>query len=113
MVATPWGDSADLHSMKLSPGPAASAREVAANQRRRLLAAMVASVAANGYAETGVADLSEISGVSPRSFYQQFEGKRECFIAALEGVLALAVERTLAAPRGKDWREEARNRVVA
>lgn len=113
MVTTPWGDSDELRSMKLPPGPASSAGEVAASQRRRLLAAMVASVAERGYEATGVADLSEISGVSPRSFYQQFEGKRECFLAALEGVLALAVESTLAAPPGGDWKEEGRNRIVA
>ena len=72
MVVTPWGNSESLRSMKLPPGPAHSAQEVTANQRRRLLAAIVASVAAQGYAETGVADLSELSGVSPRSFYQHF-----------------------------------------
>src|SRR5690242_20562594 len=100
MTATPWGDSDELRSMKLPPGPAGSPRDVAENQRRRLLAAMVASTATWGYEETGIANLAEISGVSPRSFYQHFEGKRECFAAALEGSLALAVERTLAAPSG-------------
>lgn len=99
--------------MKLLPGPAGSPRDVAGNQRRRLLAAMVASCATRGYEETGVADLAEISGVSPRSFYQHFESKRGCFAAALEGSLTLAVERTLAAPAAEDWRKEGRNRIVA
>lgn len=113
MVITPWGDSDQLRSMKLPPGPASSAAEVAENQRRRLLAAMVASVATSGYEETGVADLAEVSGVSPRSFYQHFESKEACFLAALEKVLSLAVEDTLAAPAGSDWREEARGRILA
>lgn len=99
--------------MKLQPGPGHSDEDVADNQRRRLLAAMVASCATRGYGETGVADLAEISGVSPRSFYQHFESKRACFTAALEGSLALAVERTLAAPAGGDWREVGRNRIIA
>ena len=113
MVVTPWGDSEDLRLQKLAPGPGSSSREVAENQRRRLLGAMVASVAERGYEETGVAELSEIAGVSPRSFYQHFEAKRDCFLAALEAVLAVAVERIQDAPAGADWREEGRNRIVA
>lgn len=113
MTVTPWGDSEQLRSMKLPPGPAGSPEQVAENQRRRLLAAMVASIAKAGYEETSVADLAEISGVSPRSFYQHFESKEDCLLAALEGTLSLAVENTLNAPAGVDWREEARNRVVA
>lgn len=113
MVATPWGNSDDLRSMKLPPGPATSGAEVAANQRGRLLAATVACVARAGYEETSVADLADISGVSPRSFYHHFASKEECFLAALDGVIGLAVERTLSAPPGADWREEARGRIVA
>jgi AcrR family transcriptional regulator len=113
MVVTPWGNSENLRSMKLPPGPAGKPREVAENQRHRLLAAMVASIAVRGYEETGVADLAEISGVSPRSFYQHFESKEDCLLAALEGALSLAVERTLAAPPAADWREEGRNRILA
>lgn len=113
MIATPWGDSADLRSSRLPPGPASSPREVAANQRRRLLGAMVAGVAEKGYEATGVADLSEISGVSPRSFYQLFASKQECFLATLEEVIALFVGRTLEAVPAPTWQEEARARVVA
>lgn len=113
MIATPWGNSEDLRGLKLPPGPGSSAEAVADNQRRRLLAAMVASCATKGYEETGVADLAAIAGVSPRSFYQHFEGKHDCFLAALEEVLGLAVERVLEAPAGRDWREEGRNRIAA
>ncbi|TMK57353.1 MAG: TetR/AcrR family transcriptional regulator [Actinobacteria bacterium] len=113
MTVTPWGDSEHLRSMKLPPGPAHSPQKVAENQRNRLLAAMVASTAARGYEETGVADLAEISGVSPRSFYQHFESKEACLLAALEEILSLAVESTLTATEGGDWREEGHNRIVA
>src|SRR5690348_7601622 len=109
MVITPWGDSDRLRAMKLPPGPAGAGREVAGNQRRRLLAAMVASIAERGYEETGVADLAEISGVSPRSFYQHFASKEDCFLAAVDGALSLLVERILAAPPAADWREDGRN----
>lgn len=102
-----------MRSMKLPPGPASSPRKVAENQRQRLLAAMVASIAQAGYEETGVADLAALSGVSPRSFYQHFESKEACFLAALEGTISLAVESTLTASAGGDWREEVGNRIVA
>jgi AcrR family transcriptional regulator len=113
MVATPWGNKDELKAQKLPPGPAMVAEEVAESQRRRLFGAMVASVAEKGYEGTGVADLSEISGVSPRSFYQLFEGKQDCFVATLGAVLSLFVARTMEAPRDEDWREEARTRMVA
>lgn len=113
MVVTPWGNSEDLCRQKLSPGPGNAPEEVAENQRRRLLGAMVASVAEKGYEQTGVADLSEISGVSPRSFYQHFESKQDCFLAALEGVVAYALDRILDSPAAGDWRQEGRDRILA
>jgi AcrR family transcriptional regulator len=113
MVETPWGNADELRQQKLAPGPGSSAREVGENQRRRLLGAMAASVAEKGYEETGVADLAEISGVSPRSFYQLFDSKLDCFLAALKGSLTLAVEQIMAVPSGSDWRTEGRNRIEA
>jgi TetR/AcrR family transcriptional regulator len=113
MIETPWGNVDDLRKQKLAPGPGSSGREVGESQRRRLLGAMVASVAEKGYEETAVADLAEMSGVSPRSFYQLFESKQDCFLAAVKGSAALAVERIMSAPSGSDWREEGRNRIDA
>lgn len=113
MVTTPWGDSDQLRSTKLPPGPANSAREVGENQRQRLLGAMVASVAAKGYEDTGVAGLAEIAGVSPRSFYQLFESKRDCFLAALRETLTFALEGILAEASATEWRKEGRSRIEA
>lgn len=113
MVETPWGDADALRAQKLAPGPGGSAAEVAESQRRRLLAAMIASVAERGYEETGVADLAGISGVSPRSFYQHFESKHDCFLAAVEGALALAEDRILGTSKDSDWKREVRSRMLA
>lgn len=88
MVETPWGDSESLRERRLPPGPGKSPEEVHANQRERLFGAMVASVAARGYAATRVADLVEISGVSSRSFYGLFPDKEACFLATLDALLS-------------------------
>ncbi len=48
MVATPWGDSDLLRDRMLRPGPGTPREEVVGNQRERLFAAMVASVAETG-----------------------------------------------------------------
>jgi AcrR family transcriptional regulator len=92
-MRTPWGDSRQLRELRLPPGRSSSPRHVAESQRRRLFAASVAAVAENGYDKTSVADLVEISGVSRASFYRLFSDKRDCFEAALEEVLRLAVAR--------------------
>ena len=41
-----------------------------------------------GYVATSVAQIITRAGVSRETFYQQFESKQDCFIAALEGVIA-------------------------
>lgn len=93
MVRTPWGTSDELRERRLAPGPGTSRDEVARNQRERLLGAMVAAATGKGYAETSVADLLELSGVSRRAFYELFADKEACFLATLDEILrgAMAV----------------------
>jgi AcrR family transcriptional regulator len=88
MVLTPWGDSSSLREEMLSPGPSNSAAAVAGNQRRRLFAALVASISEKGYENTRISDLVEISGVSLRSFYDLFADKDACLMAALEALVS-------------------------
>jgi AcrR family transcriptional regulator len=54
-------------------------------QRERMLEAVVVAVAEKGYADTTVADVVGRAGVSRRTFYEQFEDKLDCFLAAYEG----------------------------
>jgi AcrR family transcriptional regulator len=97
---------------RLPSGRHGLAREVvAASQRTRLIDAMAQMVAEKGYPATTVADVVERAGVSRRTFYEQFDDKEACFLAAydagLEAVLRRigeAVEVNPAAP----WRERAR-----
>src|SRR6476661_8512319 len=93
MVRTPWGDAAQLREKKLRPGRGTPREEAERNQRERLFAAMVATVAEKGYEATTVADLVELSGVSRSAFYRHFEDKKECFLTAAEAL----IEPTLAA----------------
>jgi AcrR family transcriptional regulator len=64
---------------------------VAADQRRRLLAALPEAVAENGFDGMTVEDIVKLAQVRRNSFYEQFADKRECFAAAYE----IAQERLL------------------
>lgn len=67
----------------LPRGPHKLSREaVAESQRQRLLQAMTEAVAEKNYANTAVADVLSRAGVSRATFYQQFTGKEDCFLAA-------------------------------
>ena len=87
MTKTPWGDAASLRERKLRPGRGTPRDEAEKNQRERLFAAIVATVAEKGYEATTVADLVELSGVSRSAFYKHFEDKQACFLAAVEGMV--------------------------
>jgi AcrR family transcriptional regulator len=93
MVRTPWGDAALLRERKLRPGRGTPREEAERNQRERLFAAMVATVAAKGYEATTVADLVKLSGVSRSAFYKHFEDKQACFLAAVEAMVEPALKK--------------------
>jgi AcrR family transcriptional regulator len=54
------------------------------SQRWRLLEAMSKRVGELGYAETSVAEVIAAAGVSRKSFYEHFESKEACFLAAYD-----------------------------
>lgn len=87
MVRTPWGDSDRLGERRLPPGRGAPRQAVRENQRQRLLAALVGTVAEKGYEATRVEDLVALSGVSRKTFYQHFDGKQDCFAAVLTALM--------------------------
>ena len=59
---------------------------LAHNQRERLIAAVVVTVAEHGYNETTIAQITDAASVSRRTFYEHFEGREECFLAAYEAL---------------------------
>jgi AcrR family transcriptional regulator len=60
--------------------------QIAESQRERLLAAIAQEVAAKGYRQTTITDVVKLASVSTRDFYELFDGKEECFLAAFEAV---------------------------
>lgn len=73
----------------LPPGRHGFSREqVAAHQRERLIAGLAAAVAEHGYGAVTIGHITRAAKVSRRAFYQQFESKEECFLAAFEVVVA-------------------------
>ncbi|HVY95362.1 MAG TPA: TetR/AcrR family transcriptional regulator [Solirubrobacterales bacterium] len=87
MVQTPWGDAGQLRERKLRPGRGTPREEAERNQRERLFAAMVATVAEKGYEATTVADVVALSGVSRSAFYRHYDDKQACFLAAVEAMV--------------------------
>ena len=54
--------------------------------RARLLEGLSASITEKGYAATTIADIVRHARVSKRTFYEHFEDKQACFLAAYEAV---------------------------
>lgn len=63
-----------------------SREQIAESQRERLLAAIAQEVAAKGYRQTTITDVVKLASVSTRDFYELFEGKEECFLAAFDAL---------------------------
>ena len=61
--------------------------QVAELQRARLLTAMVQEVSERGAANVSVGHVVGRSGVSRRTFYEIFDGREECFLAAFDEAL--------------------------
>jgi AcrR family transcriptional regulator len=76
----------------LRPGRGTPREEAEKNQRERLFAAMVATVAEKGYEATTVADIVRLSGVSRSAFYRHFTDKEECFLTAAEALVTPTME---------------------
>lgn len=60
--------------------------QIADSQRERLLAAIAQQVAAKGYRATTITEIVKLASVSTRDFYELFDGKEDCFLAAFDAV---------------------------
>src|SRR3954469_9338582 len=79
-----------MRSPALPRGRHAAPREVVrSSQRGRMLAAMAGAVAEKGYGAVAVADVIARAGVSRKTFYEHFENKEECFLAAYDAGVEL------------------------
>ena len=78
-------------------------------QRARLLEAMVQAVAEKGYEAATVADAVRLARVTRGTFYELFESKEACLLAAYKVGYEVLEERIGTAIRGaEDWRAELR-----
>ncbi len=89
-----------------------SPAEVAADQRRRLLAALPAAFAEHGYDGPAVEELVRRSHVSRRTFYDLFEGKEEALFACHREALA-AFDATVREACVGEWPQRVRSALVA
>ena len=70
---------------------------VSRSQRDRLLEAAVRVVAAKGYGAMTIGDLTKEAGVSRTTFYELFEDKEACFLAAYDNAVDVLVRRVTSA----------------
>jgi AcrR family transcriptional regulator len=77
---------------------------VAASQRARLLEAVGRAVAEKGYAAATIDDIVRGAGVSKKTFYEHFNDKLGCFLAAYEAASDELYEHVRAAQdSSEDW----------
>lgn len=89
---------------------------VRAIQRERLLAAMLETVNELGYRALTVQDVLSRAGVSRPTFYEQFEDKEDCFLAAFDTSAERLREHLEAAVDGDEkhgWRPRLRRGLEA
>jgi AcrR family transcriptional regulator len=70
---------------------------VAVHKRRRMMDAIAELTAERGYEATKIADVVRGAGVARKTLYDNFEGKEDLFLAAIDSSLAEARERVEAA----------------
>lgn len=89
---------------------------VRTHQRQRLLEAAAAALAEQGYGRLTAARVTELAGVSSRTFYQHFEDLWACLLAAYEseaGHLCSEIEGACAAMAEDDRSGRARSGIGA
>ncbi len=105
----------DLRLWRLPRGRHGLPRElVERSQRERLLAAVVRVSATKGYEATSVADILEEAGVGRESFYELFNDKRACMVAARQLLIEDLAEAIAVAYSGPGpWVDRVREALAA
>jgi AcrR family transcriptional regulator len=84
---------------------------VTESQRSRIHQAMIEVVSQRGYPETRVVDVIGVAGVSRKTFYELFDSKEDCFLAAYDvllGNLLGDAGRAFEGSPGAPWAERIR-----
>ena len=88
------------------------ADQVRASQRERLLRAMVESVAGQGYERTTVPAVVAAARVSRNAFYELFDDKAECFLAACDESGQELLGELMELASEPDWLQALRRGIV-
>jgi AcrR family transcriptional regulator len=81
-----------------------SREQILDSQRERLLAAVAREVAGRGYRATTITEVVRAASVSTRDFYELFDGKEDCFLAAFDAIRDHVAELiATAASSESDW----------
>jgi AcrR family transcriptional regulator len=87
---------------------------VARSQRDRLLEATLTVAAEKGFATVTVADLTGEAGISRTTFYELFDDKEACFLAAYDAALDILARRISVAHEAPErWPDRVRAGLVA
>src|SRR4029077_7682009 len=79
------------------------------NQRQRLVGAMIELCAKAGYQGVSIAQVSSKAGVSSATFYEQFEGKEDCLMAAYRAARARVFKQMQPVSTSGGWAAAARD----
>jgi AcrR family transcriptional regulator len=123
-AAAPSGLTAGSNGIGAEPPfgdtPEGAGGQVSEIQRARILAAMVDVVAERGAANVTVARVVARSGVSRRTFYELFNDREDCFLAAFDDVVERIAREVVPAyeqpgrtQRAHSWREKIRAGLTA
>ncbi len=94
--------------------PRDGGEQLADIQRARIVLAMVDVAAERGVGSATVARVVACSGVSRRTFYEHFEDREECFLAAFDHSVERIAATIVPAYRGPgSWRERVRAALTA
>lgn len=82
-------------------------QQILDSQRERLLAAMAREVAAHGYRGVTITAVVKLASVSTRDFYELFDSKEACFLAAFDAVRDHLEELVVSASTDQpDWPQQ-------
>jgi AcrR family transcriptional regulator len=115
MSSTGRADSNGLASTRVTPARGGRGVEgVVEIQRARLLAAITDVVCERGVASVSVAHVVERAGISRRTFYELFEDRDECFLAAFDdGVVRVSRQVLDSYDPDAKWSERIRDALTA
>lgn len=111
---TSWEDSdtvsfvASNSTTRPLPGQQSLPREfLLQHQRARIIAALAEEAAEKGFGAVTVADIVKRAGIARKTFYENFSSKEDCFLAAQEHAMAMALERVVqAAGSYESWPQQ-------